>query len=242
MRTANDFLIIREIESWAHRFRAFSAPVVLDLGCGKSPYANFLTAVGARVVSADLTVRGERTQVLADAAHLPFRSEQFDGVLFSEVLEHVPQPFQVMAEISRVIKPGGLLFLSTPMHYSMHEIPYDFFRPTEYGLSAMLDHEGISIARFLRRGGLLTVVATVFLQWGYILFAAPSRLPVIGRAYKATVFPVLLSLLEMVSYVNFLCVSRNRWATIRLHECRGIGRALMLWTNGYCIVGEKKPV
>ena len=45
---------------------------------------------------------------------LPFEDNYFDSVLMTEVLEHVASPESVFQEISRVLKPGGTLYLTTP--------------------------------------------------------------------------------------------------------------------------------
>ena len=45
---------------------------------------------------------------------LPYESSQFDLVILVEVIEHVPEQGALLAEISRVLKPGGRLFLTTP--------------------------------------------------------------------------------------------------------------------------------
>ena len=53
-----------------------------------------------------------------DALHLPFPAEFFDRIICSEVLEHVRDPGQALAELSRVLKQGGLVALSVPTPFS----------------------------------------------------------------------------------------------------------------------------
>jgi SAM-dependent methyltransferase len=55
-------------------------------------------------------------------------------VLCTEVLEHSGQPFEVLKEIKRILKPGGHVILSTPFIYPLHEPPNDHWRFTEYGI------------------------------------------------------------------------------------------------------------
>ena len=54
-------------------------------------------------------------------------SESFDHALCSEVLEHIPYPKETIAEISRLLKPGGYLILTVPSHSLRHMDPYFFF-------------------------------------------------------------------------------------------------------------------
>lgn len=235
VKTANDYFIQAEIDLWTARWPSDQNRCVLDLGCGSSPYRQFISRGGWRVVAVDVEMRGSLTAVLADAGALPFPSASFDGVLFSEVLEHMPDPESVVRELARVTKPGGTLFLSTPLHYSIHEIPADYFRPTEFGIRAMLGRSGFSIERLARRGGVFCVMLTIILQLAYGVFEAPGRLPVIGRLYRAAIFPILRKSLEVIAYAIFRVSSVSTALLVPLDRLRGPSRSLMLWTNGYCV-------
>jgi SAM-dependent methyltransferase len=72
--------------------------------------------------------------VAADAHHLPFAGALFSRVECDAVLEHVRCPEQVMAEMSRVLAPGGYLHVVTPFCHPFHEYPKDYRRFTLDGL------------------------------------------------------------------------------------------------------------
>jgi len=76
----------------------------------------------------------QRPDVFGDARHLPFSDDSFDQIFLLEVLEHIPDPSRVPREIKRCLKPEGLLFLSTPCLYPLHDEPHDFQRFTRHGL------------------------------------------------------------------------------------------------------------
>jgi SAM-dependent methyltransferase len=76
---------------------------------------------------------GPRVSVVCDGHHLPFADGAFDGVVVQAVLEHVLDPSQVVDEIYRVLRPGGLVYAETPFMQQVHEGPYDFTRWTEIG-------------------------------------------------------------------------------------------------------------
>jgi SAM-dependent methyltransferase len=136
---------------------------VLDLGCGRGYWAGKAARAGAEVVAYDLKQdRIERAalrypevrfvQGSADATGLEDRS--FDVVLLLSVLEHTENPEAVIAEISRVIRTGGRLALTTDMfddprwHPSRerHAARWDVRRFFARGeIEDMLDRNGFTI-------------------------------------------------------------------------------------------------
>jgi len=79
---------------------------------------------GARYTSVDL--HDPRATVCADLTDLPFPDAAFDLVLCSHVLEHVPDDRAAMGELARVLRPGGLAVVQSPVNYEMaatHEDP-----------------------------------------------------------------------------------------------------------------------
>lgn len=108
---------------------------VLDLGAGFGRHAFATARLGAHVVAADLAademaqtkgtfaamyLSGELPDgtttgcVRADGLRLPFADRSFDRIIASEVLEHVPDDLGVMAELFRVLRPGGRLAATVP--------------------------------------------------------------------------------------------------------------------------------
>jgi len=105
----------------------------LDLGCGNAPYKHlFSDRIGFDNKS------GEGVDVVGDAHKLPFKNEEFDTVLCSEVLEHLHSPEIALAEMKRVLKSGGILILTTRFIYPIHDAPNDYWRFTKYGLRYLL--------------------------------------------------------------------------------------------------------
>jgi SAM-dependent methyltransferase len=67
----------------------------------------------------------------------------FDWVVCTEVLEHTLKPFAAVKEITRILKPDGFVFISTPFNFRIHGPLPDCWRFTEHGLRALL--EGLKI-------------------------------------------------------------------------------------------------
>ncbi len=73
------------------------------------------------------------THFIADAHQIPLTSGSVDAVVIQAVLEHVLDPGQVVREIHRVLRPGGLVYAETPFLQQVHAGPYDFTRYTASG-------------------------------------------------------------------------------------------------------------
>jgi SAM-dependent methyltransferase len=73
------------------------------------------------------------TQLVADAHAIPLADGSVDAVWIQAVLEHVLDPWRVVAEIERVLKSDGLVYAETPFMQQVHEGPFDFTRFTESG-------------------------------------------------------------------------------------------------------------
>lgn len=92
---------------------------VLDLGTGVGGNLDQLTprhlTIGAEIsLAAAREARRRAPVAVADGAWLPFRDATFGAVVCTEVLEHVDDPRLVLAEASRVLRPGGLAYITTP--------------------------------------------------------------------------------------------------------------------------------
>ena len=96
---------------------------VLDAGCGRSLFTEIRPDWPFAIVAADVEhalLRERRAEfpgvhwVVAGAHPLPFRGESFDAVFAGELIEHLVDPREGLAEFGRVLRGGGLLILTTP--------------------------------------------------------------------------------------------------------------------------------
>ena len=99
------------------------------LGAGMAPLLDH-PAVDATETDVWL---GPRTQLVCDGHDLPFGDATFDAVVCQAVLEHVLEPPRVVAEIHRVLRPGGLLYAEIPFMQQVHEGAHDLTRYTYVG-------------------------------------------------------------------------------------------------------------
>jgi SAM-dependent methyltransferase len=121
--------------------------LVLDAGSGQAPYRRLFAH--AQYETADfVAVKGKKYRqpdYVCDLARIPVDDARFDHVLLTQVLEHIPEPAKVLAELHRVLRPGGTLWLTAPLFYAEHERPFDFFRYTQYGLRRLLEDAGFAV-------------------------------------------------------------------------------------------------
>jgi SAM-dependent methyltransferase len=121
--------------------------LVLDAGAGSQKYASKFSR--QRYESADFEQVDKHYQpstYVCDLRSIPVEDGRFDAVVFTQVMEHLPEPHLVLAELVRVLKPGGKMFFSAPLYYEEHEKPYDYYRYTQFALKFMFDRAGLDIA------------------------------------------------------------------------------------------------
>lgn len=107
-----------EQRAMSARFPELGGKVVLDLACGTGRYARLASLAGARRVvgldaSTGMLMRAAvKERVRGDLTSLPFRSGSFDVVISGLALGHAADLFACLAEIARVLRPGGSLLYS----------------------------------------------------------------------------------------------------------------------------------
>lgn len=111
-----------------------SGSKVLDLGAGSCPYRKYFdhceyhTQDFTKLNSDQLRDSGYgQIDYVCDASSIPVENGTFDVVLSTEMLEHVPEPIEVLREISRILKPGGKLLLTAPLGSGIHQEPHHYY-------------------------------------------------------------------------------------------------------------------
>lgn len=115
---------------------------VLDVGCGQSPYKFLLNAsrtryFGVDIIDAEKFDYSNSDITPFDGEVIPFEDEKFNGLICTEVLEHVQNYQKLIDEIYRVMKKDAQGIITIPWSARYHYIPYDFFRFTPSSLKTM---------------------------------------------------------------------------------------------------------
>ncbi|MCA9071983.1 MAG: class I SAM-dependent methyltransferase, partial [Planctomycetaceae bacterium] len=105
--------------------------------------------------SIDVEDRAGHVDLIADVQDLhQLNDNQFDTILCSQVLEHVPRPWDAIAELTRVLRPKGRLLLTVPHLSMIHEAPHDYYRYTQFGLHSLCQRSGLEVEIIQPTGGL----------------------------------------------------------------------------------------
>jgi SAM-dependent methyltransferase len=106
--------------------------LVVVIGCGFTGKTFREMFRNARLLLSDVTLQGDADIVCAGEC-LPLPADSVDLVVIDQVLEHTLNPLDVVEEIHRCLKSGGMVFSGVPFYYPNHGFPFDFQRFTPLG-------------------------------------------------------------------------------------------------------------
>jgi SAM-dependent methyltransferase len=150
---------------------------VLDVGCGIGDFLRFRPdSVGVDINPHNVDYC-RRTGLEAHTASnsLPFANETFDGVMLDNVLEHIVQPETMLAEIRRVLKPGGIFIVGVPGRKGYESDPDHkrFYAATD--LETVVNAAGFRYRRLLRMPLPLPFLDRILAQ--YCLYGIFAKTP-----------------------------------------------------------------
>jgi SAM-dependent methyltransferase len=190
------------------------SPVALELGCGAGTYVRMLAGLGYRALGLDYSIPslgralaadpGRKGHYLGgDAYALPSRSGEVDLVVSIGVLQALSRPERALAEIARVLRPGGTLLVEALSSRSLAARARRLHARLRQLPPRVLTHDPDVVVGWLRSQG-LAVEARV------PLYLPPRRLPALGRildepAVRAAVRSVPLVAGALAHAVWFVC-------------------------------------
>ena len=139
---------------------------LLDLGCGKAPlYASYRDFV-TDVICVDWVNTLHKNEYVDNefdlTTGLPFGDSEFDTILLTDVLEHIPLPEQLWREMARILSWNGKIIVTVPFCYRLHETPNDYYRYTEFALRRFVETSGLRLIQLEPIGGAPEVMADIF--------------------------------------------------------------------------------
>lgn len=190
---------------------------LIDIGCGDMPYKNLILDKVTQYDTLDIEKRVAEVKFVGDIQNMDIISDaSYDSALCLEVLEHVQNPFQAIAEIHRILKKGGTLILSVPHLSRLHEEPHDFFRYTKYGLQSLLKTVSFELLRITPQGGIFSFLGHQF----------------------STIFVCLFWHIPLLKQIVFFV---NKWFWVKLcHSLDKVFDRKKIFSLGYVCVAQKR--
>lgn len=174
-------LLHNEIWKEAHNARG----ILLDIGGAETklhnvfkPYIKKYFCINLKKCSnsADANINGS-------ALLLPIKNNSIDTIICNQVIEHLPNPSELIDEIYRVLKPDGYCIISTNMAWIYHPDPEDYYRFTKAGLKYLLGKFSTIEVKIL--GGFVSSI-TQFIVLPF------QNVPLIG--------PIVITILNFIGY------------------------------------------
>lgn len=206
--------------------------VVYDIGCGQKPFATYLSSRVRQHIGVDLAdgfYQPDYVDLIGTAYAVPAEGGVADAIILSQVIEHLESPLLAMREAHRLLKPGGVMFLSFPFLYPQHAPPHDYLRYTEFYLANKLAGEDFELLEQHRIGG----------YW-YLIGMYTNM-------YCRSLDRGLLKNLGLVKLVSAIL----GWLFLALHQIEGLALRLAgkdpgsirgAWTVNYLAILRKNPV
>lgn len=145
--------------------RKVKNPKLIDIGCGRMTYRERFEDAGAKYLGVDHPlisrkyVSNKRPDILEDVTQgLSVKSGQFDIALLLHAIEYMDSPEKALDEIFRVLKKRGMLILTSPFMYPVHDYPYDKNRFTDVRLGSFLKERGFKIVKITHQGNMFDMI------------------------------------------------------------------------------------
>ena len=163
---------------YRQRLQRYARGRLLELGAGKLPLYGLYRPHVDEVLYSDWQNSLHGQDFIDFTCNLeervPMPDASVDTVVMSDVLEHLFLPKLALAEVHRVLRPGGHALINVPFMYWIHEEPNDYHRYTQYALKRMAEEAGFGIEVLDPIGGEFYVIADAL---GKLLqrFGAPGQ-------------------------------------------------------------------
>lgn len=212
---------------------------LLDLGCGNKPYSQIYNEVCDYSVGCDVPFslhQNANVEVLcfAEDINKHFEKDYFDCVLCTEVLEHTVNDRKVVENINTILKPGGILIISTPFTYVLHEAPYDYRRYTSYGLTKLIEDNCFETLSIHSMGASISsgfyILYYTFTKLLYFILKKAG----LKKAHENKLLRAVTSIPEFIFYATGIISFRKK---LRKNKFPSMNE--MFSSMGYLIVARK---
>ncbi len=164
----------------------YAQGVLIDIGCGTKPWKSIFVPHVSKYIGIDYanSLHGtSQVDIIADAYNTTIEENSCDTILCTEVLEHLEEPKKGMNEMNRILKEDGIVILTVPFFWSVHEAPRDFYRYSRYGLQYLFEEGGFEIIEIRPLTGFITTFSQLLIYF-LLSFQKGLVLRTIGRLFN----------------------------------------------------------
>ena len=204
---------------------------VLDIGAGVGQYRELFGHCDYKThdFGQEPATVGKYTPLdyQSDITAIPVPDAEFDALICTEVLEHVPYPIEALKEMARIVKPGGRVLLTAPLASYLHQEPYHFYGGyTPYWYRRFLPETGFDVESIVANQGFFSLFGQETQRFVLLL-----RSPEAKRAPLATSMLLAMLALLMTPFAHLLPLVGNWLDRLALET---------MATAGYHVVGIRR--
>ena len=192
--------------------------ILLDIGCDRKPYKDLISPYFDKHIGLEYpnpNHLNNAADIYGSAYHTAIKSSSVDTVFTAAVLEHLEDPSLALKEAHRILKNNGLIIITAPLFWHLHDLPRDFYRYTKHGFEYLFEKNGFEVLEVKPLAGFWVTIGALFT---YYL----SRFNK-GILKKVPVIPMLIIFLQAVSYI-----------------LNKLDPKTEIWTWAYIAVGRKR--
>jgi len=170
------YYILTLLRTYLSEIKKFikNGAMLVDIGCGDMSYRSIFEPEVIKYIGIDLPGNNQPDIFVDSSGMIPLRNCCADVVLSTQVLEHVDDPLRCLKEYHRILRPEGLLILSTHGYWAFHPCPEDYWRWTGSGLNMLCKQADFQIVKLNGLMGLLPTSLQLFQD--SIFHKIPTRL------------------------------------------------------------------
>lgn len=158
------YLATKEHNEWLEQKSSFLKGRIVDFGCGGKPYKRYF--LKADYTGVDIPANTLADIYVKDGYRLPeIDDHSINGILSTQVIEHVTDINLVIKEWDRMLKPGSYSIVTAPFLFNVHGYPYDYRRFTENGLKTLFEQFGFEVIESATFGGIGSMLVLGFHNW-----------------------------------------------------------------------------
>jgi len=144
-RKSYNWLIYYNFDKWLQEYSHYYKGILVDLGCGEAPYKEYFLHYADTYIGVDWTntLHNSKADIVSNLNEkIVLDNAYADTIISLSVMEHLCEPQIFLNESFRILKEGGTMIIQVPWMWWIHEIPYDYFRYTPYGLKYLFEKAG----------------------------------------------------------------------------------------------------